>query len=147
MTPNYNQMVHRYFFSNSSLADRPTMTDKAFPELSKAFDRLTRYERSLNNRYTHEFEIEINGDDSKLLTILFFFCFSIIIIIIISVVMRVLHAGLFYFRCRDERADDKLSKTACCPIFAQWLTSEVPYNINIYSYFFFFSRLPTVIHY
>lgn len=66
MTPNYNQMVHQYFFSSSVLTVHPPATESAFSVLSESFDRLTRYERSLSNRYRQDFEMEIAGDTSKL---------------------------------------------------------------------------------
>ncbi|KAK7605541.1 hypothetical protein V9T40_007399 [Parthenolecanium corni] len=62
MTPNYNQMVHQYFFSSSVLTVHPPATESAFSVLSESFDRLTRYERSLSNRYRQDFEMEIAGD-------------------------------------------------------------------------------------
>ncbi|XKL61962.1 hypothetical protein PGB90_001795 [Kerria lacca] len=63
LTPNYNKTVHSHLYSNLLLLNRSSFESNMFPVVSKSFDRMLRYERSLSNQYRKELEMDITGDE------------------------------------------------------------------------------------
>jgi len=60
LTTNYNKMIHSNLFPNSMEVSRSSLN-----VTPKPVDRLLRYERSLNNQYRKEFDMDMSADESK----------------------------------------------------------------------------------